>query len=106
MVHRLSASARTGRRPMRPMRPMEQAAHQVDQLRIWLARGGSWGRDEWVRLRPQIALVWRFIRERWKTLWLQTHPAQAVAEALIPQALALVWALVIITSQFGGGVGP
>jgi signal transduction histidine kinase len=93
-------------RPMRPMRPMEQAAHQVEQLRIWLARGGSWGRDEWVRLRPQIALVWRFIRERWKTLWLQTHPAQAVAEALIPQALALVWALVIITSQFGGGVGP
>ncbi|HEY7343776.1 MAG TPA: ATP-binding protein [Ktedonobacterales bacterium] len=59
-----------------------------------------------MRLRPQIALVWRFIRERWKTLWLHTHPIQAVAEALAPQALALVWALVIFSSQFGGGLGP
>ena len=35
------------------------------------------------------------IRERWKTLWLHAHPIQAVAEALVPQALALVWSLVI-----------
>jgi len=43
--------------------------------------------------------VWRFIRDRWKTLWLRTHPIQAVAEALIPQVLALVWAIVIVPAE-------
>lgn len=86
-------------RSMRPMRPMRQAAHQMDQLRLWLAQGEAWWRDVWIRLRPQIALVWRFIREQWKTLWLRTHPMQAVAEALIPQVLALVWAIVIVPAE-------
>ena len=90
-------------RPIQPIRPLRVAANQAAQVRVWLARGESWWRDEWMRLRPQIALVWRFIRERWKTLWLHTHPVQAVAEALVPQALALVWAVVIMTSQVGGG---
>src|SRR5690349_23412266 len=93
-------------RPIRPMRPMTQAAHQMEQVRVWLARGEAWWRDEWMRLRPQIAMVRGFIRERWKTLWLKAHPVQAVAEALIPQVLALVWAIVIFSSQFGGGIGP
>ena len=93
-------------RPIKSMRPVQQATHEMERARIWLARGESWWRDEWMRLRPQIALVWRFIRERWKTLWLRTNPIQAVAEALVPQALALIWSLIIMTSQFGGGVGP
>jgi signal transduction histidine kinase len=63
-------------------------------------------RDEWERLLPQIQAVWRFVRERWKTLWLHTHPAQAVAEALIPQALVLVWAVVVVVTHLRSGVGP
>src|SRR5690348_3699728 len=93
-------------KPIRPIKPMTQAAHGMEQVRIWLARGESWWRAEWIRLRPQIEMVRRFIRERWKTLWLNAHPVQAVAEALIPQVLALVWAIVIFSSQFGGGIGP
>jgi signal transduction histidine kinase len=85
---------------------MAQAAHQMEHVRIWLARGGAWGRSEWMRLRPQFALMWRFMRERWKTLWLRTHPIQAVAEALIAQVLALVWAVIVLSTQSESGIGP
>lgn len=93
-------------RPIKPVRSKARAAGLAGQLRIWLAWGMAWWRDEWMRLRPQIALMWRFIRERWKTLWLRTHPIQAVAEALVPQALALVWAVLTMTTQLEGGIGP
>jgi signal transduction histidine kinase len=76
---------------------------QADQLREWATRGRVWWHDEWARLRPHIAAADRFIREHWKTLWLHTHPLQAVAEALIPQVLTLMWAIIIVPAQFGPG---
>jgi signal transduction histidine kinase len=91
---------------MRPIRPLREAANQAAQARVWLTRGESWWRAEWMRLRPQIALVRRFIRERWKTLWLRTNPLQAVAEALIAQVLALVWAVIVLSTQSESGIGP
>lgn len=74
-----------------------------------MKRAGEWRdawRDEWERLLPQIQAVWRFAQKRWKTLWLHTHPVQAVAEALIPQALVLVWAVVVVVTHLRSGVGP
>jgi signal transduction histidine kinase len=91
---------------MRPVRPTTQAANQADQVRMWLARGEAWWRGEWTLLRPQLEASWRFIRERWKTLWLRTHPIQAVAEALVAQVLALVWAVIVLSTQSESGIGP
>ena len=55
---------------------------------------------EWMRLRPQLAVTWRFARSRWRMLWLSAHPLQAVAEAVVVQIVALLWAILIIPAHF------
>ena len=60
---------------------------------------------EWARLRPRLVIAWRFALRRWRMLWLSAHPVRAVAEALIVQGIALLWALLNIPRQFGPGSG-
>lgn len=65
------------------------------------ARAGITRLDaEWAALRPQLAAAWRFALRRWRMLWLSAHPIQAVAEAVVVQAVALLWAILIIPGQF------
>lgn len=61
----------------------------------WLTRLSA----QWIRLRPHLATSWHVARQYWGALWLQTHPVRAIAEALIVQALALLWAIVIVPAE-------
>lgn len=55
---------------------------------------------EWTRQWPHVVASWRFARRRWRMLWLSAHPLQAVAEAVVVQAMALLWAVLIIPGRF------
>ncbi len=55
---------------------------------------------EWTRPWPHVVASWRFARRRWRMLWLSAHPLQAVAEAVVVQAMALLWAVLIIPGRF------
>ena len=55
---------------------------------------------EWTRQWPHVVASWRFARRRWRMLWLSAHPLQAVAEAVVVQAVALLWAVLIIPGRF------
>ena len=62
--------------------------------------GIAWLEAGWTRQWPHVVASWRFARRRWGMLWLSAHPLQAVAEAVVVQIVALLWAILIIPAHF------
>ncbi|HET8908534.1 MAG TPA: ATP-binding protein [Ktedonobacterales bacterium] len=68
-------------------------AHSWNQWRSGVA-------GQWRRVSPHVHVARHIMRERWRSLWLRAHPAQAIAEALVAQTLALVWGILVVPEQF------
>ncbi|HEX6543541.1 MAG TPA: ATP-binding protein [Ktedonobacterales bacterium] len=62
--------------------------------------------DGWMRLRPHSEAAWQIAQQRWRALWLGTHPVRAVAEAMVAQAVALLWAFLALPARFSPDTGP